>query len=266
MPSEISQASTEFRSTGLISTTTDAALRRWPGPAWPATRSARRRDALAGTAAVLASPAGLLAAVSPAAQPAGSVRSCAGGLGAASGPCFAATSASVGADPPGGRRPRPRALTAWRSGEHPDPALDVVGHDGGRGARDAAHHRGDLVRGPVVQQPAEQRGVAAPGQHHGHVRVGVGCFPLDQFGRGPGQPAVRDVDEVERHAAVGPGPLLPELFGLDVVDDEVHGAHAWWAAGSARSAARPGRPGRSCPRRRRRCGGCSAAAAAAGAR
>ena len=57
------------------------------------------------------------------------------------------------------------------------------------------------------------------------MRVGFGGFVLDQFGRGPGQPAVRDVDEVQRHAAVGPGPLLPQLVGLDVVDDEVHRPH-----------------------------------------
>ena len=117
-----------------------------------------------------------------------------------------------------------RDLDGVAFGDYPDAALDVVGNDGRGRSRDAAHHRGDLVRGAVMQQPAEQRGVAAPRQHDRHVRLGIARLAFDQFGCRPGQPAVRAVDEVECDAAVGPGPLTPELVGANVVDDEVHRA------------------------------------------
>ena len=44
-----------------------------------------------------------------------------------------------------------------------DSGLHVVGHDRRRGVGESADRVGDLVRGAVVQQPAQQGGVAAPG-------------------------------------------------------------------------------------------------------
>src|SRR5262249_56966151 len=72
-----------------------------------------------------------------------------------------------------------------------DPAADVERDDGGSGVRDLAHHGGDLVRGAVVQEPAEQRGIGAPRQDDGYLRAWERRLPADQFGGGLGQAAIR---------------------------------------------------------------------------
>ena len=66
--------------------------------------------------------------------------------------------------------------------------------------------------------------VAAPRQDHRDVRARVLDLALGQVGRRLDQPPVGAVDEVERHAPVGPGPLVPQLLRPHAVDDEVHRA------------------------------------------
>ena len=49
-------------------------------------------------------------------------------------------------------------------------------------------------------------------------------FPEDELAGRVLDPPVRAVDQVERDAAVGAEPLLPQMVGAGLVDDEVHRA------------------------------------------
>ena len=100
------------------------------------------------------------------------------------------------------------------------PVLHVERDDRGRGVRHPADHARDLVRGAVVQQPAEQRREAAPGQDRGDLGAGRFRLVTNQIGCAPGQPAVGAVHELQGDAAVRqPGGAQP--FGLLAVEDEV---------------------------------------------
>jgi hypothetical protein len=75
-----------------------------------------------------------------------------------------------------------------------------------------------------VQEAAEQLRVAAPRQDHRDVRARILDLALCQVSRRLDEPAVRAVDEVERHPAVGAHPLFPQLLRPYAVNDEVHRA------------------------------------------
>ncbi len=114
------------------------------------------------------------------------------------------------------------SLRAIALGQDLDPAPDVERDDGGGRVRDLTDHRGHPVGSPVVQQPAEQRGVAAPWHHRRNSHAWQLRLRLDQLGRGSREPPVRAVHEVEHYAGIGPQPVLSQPVGLGAVDDEMH--------------------------------------------
>ncbi|HEY4461608.1 MAG TPA: hypothetical protein VGN41_02990, partial [Streptosporangiaceae bacterium] len=97
--------------------------------------------------------------------------------------------------------------------KHPDPAFHVERDDDGGRVRDPAHHGGDLVRGPVVQHPADERREAAPGQDHRNLGAGLVRFPTDQILCGVQQTPVGGVDHFQRHVLGVADPLLAEPLG-----------------------------------------------------
>ena len=176
------------------------------------------------------------------------------GLGRSGGgrprPSGAAARRAAARRPAGGRGPgsaRAGAFpsrAAWRSLQHVQPVLHVERDDRGRGVRHPADHAGDLVRGAVVQQPAEQRRVAAPGQDRGHL--GAGLLPPRggpvRPRPGPSRRSGQSISSSETLRSAAARRLRSSL-GLLGVDDEVHGAQRRWGAGSCayRSAARVAR-------------------------
>ena len=102
---------------------------------------------------------------------------------------------------------------AWRSASTSRRACSSKGMMVAADAGYPAHHPGDLVRGLVVQQSAEQRRVAPPRQHDGHLRARLAGLPGDQLAGGPRYPPVGAVDQVERDAALGAEPFLAQLVG-----------------------------------------------------
>ena len=104
-----------------------------------------------------------------------------------------------------------------------DPRLHVVGHDRRRGVRDQADGPGDLVRGAVVQQSAQQRRIGPAWQQHRHIGIAVFVARLgDQHLRGPVDPPIRAVHHPQRGVEFEVVPTLSQLRGMGRVDHEVH--------------------------------------------
>ena len=84
---------------------------------------------------------------------------------------------------------------------------------------------GDVVGRPVVQQPADDGRVRAAGQKHGDLVRRRRLTARGQLDGGPGEPAVRAVDELEREVASPAGrPRRRAARRRGRVDHEVHGA------------------------------------------
>jgi hypothetical protein len=96
-------------------------------------------------------------------------------------------------------------------------------HDRGIDVRQMPNGGCDAVRAAVVEQSTPPGGEPTPGKKNREFRVSVTCGLRSQFQRGPREPAVRALEDVEGEARQAEAaPVAFQFRGFAGIDSEVY--------------------------------------------